>query len=204
MLLRNIFNSGSAAVAEQWDSSEMLSSPDSLKKQYLAQQPDSPSSPVSGELISTAVPSDIASAADHSSSSSSSSSPTAAKAALGPGARSGFAGGVPALDLAGASFGQLCNDGSQWTWANWRVKVYRWTLLCIKQVYLIWLAFMSVPTNHLMVRRLHAPVGGGGGGGGGCAVSGRGGVTRAGMRLLMFMCTCTGPVRLLDLVLAEG
>lgn len=167
MRLRNILN-GSAAVTEQWGSSEMLSSQDNLRnKHHLAQQPDSPSSPISGELISTAVPSDLSSAADHSSNSSTSSSPTAAKAAVGATAHSGLGRAAPAFDVAGASFEELCNDGSQWTWANWRVKVYRWTLLCIKQIYLIWLAFMSVPTNHLMVSFF----GGGGvlclGGGGG-------------------------------------
>jgi hypothetical protein len=30
------------------------------------------------------------------------------------------------------------------------VKLYRWTLLLLKEIYLFWLA-ASVPTNHLMV-----------------------------------------------------
>jgi hypothetical protein len=48
-------------------------------------------------------------------------------------------------------FESLCNDGSAWEWGNLRVKIYRWTILCIKQVYLIFMT-LSCPTNHLMVR----------------------------------------------------
>jgi hypothetical protein len=47
-------------------------------------------------------------------------------------------------------FDQLCNSGSAWTWSNFWVKLYRYTLLLTKQVYLIFMT-LSLRTNHLMV-----------------------------------------------------
>jgi hypothetical protein len=111
---------------------------DSIRKRLLS-EPDSPSA---AELISTAVPSDMAAAAD---------AAGAADGHFGP--RTGLTDSLDYKEFAGASFEELCNDGSRWTAANWGVKLYRWTLLITKQIYLIWLAVMSVPTNHLMVRR---------------------------------------------------
>jgi hypothetical protein len=49
-----------------------------------------------------------------------------------------------------AEFAQLCNEGWAWSWANLKVKIYRYTILVIKQVYLIFMT-LSLPTNHLMV-----------------------------------------------------
>ncbi|KAF6252543.1 hypothetical protein COO60DRAFT_516990 [Scenedesmus sp. NREL 46B-D3] len=48
-----------------------------------------------------------------------------------------------------AEFAELCHQGWAWTWANLRVKIYRFTILIIKQVYLIFMT-LSMPTNHLM------------------------------------------------------
>lgn len=150
MWARNIFSSSPAAVAaEEWshDGLGTKSGQDSLKRHLLSRQPGSPSSPVSGELIATAVPSDVAAAAD------SPVSQASAAAAAAYGLHSGLEGAHPSLDageLSEASFEELCNDGSAWTWANWTIKLYRWTVLWIKQLYLFFLAF-SVPTNHLMV-----------------------------------------------------
>lgn len=50
-----------------------------------------------------------------------------------------------------AEFGQLCNDGSAWTWSNFLVKLYRHTLGLLKQIYLMFMT-LSLRTNHLMVR----------------------------------------------------
>jgi hypothetical protein len=118
-------------------------------------EPVSPTS--SADLISTAVlPSDAAAAADLSPTAKQAAFQNAASTAAAAGGiqqqHSGLAGTQPNLDkeLAGSSFEQLCNDGAQWSWANWRVKLYRWTLLLLKEIYLFWLA-ASVPTNHLMV-----------------------------------------------------
>jgi hypothetical protein len=49
-----------------------------------------------------------------------------------------------------AEFDQLCNSGSAWTWSNFWVKLYRYTLLLTKQFYLIFMT-LSLRTNHLMV-----------------------------------------------------
>jgi hypothetical protein len=49
-----------------------------------------------------------------------------------------------------AEFAQLCNEGWAWSWSNLKVKIYRYTILVIKQVYLIFMT-LSLPTNHLMV-----------------------------------------------------
>lgn len=49
-----------------------------------------------------------------------------------------------------AEFDQICHQGWAWSWANLRVKIYRFTILIIKQVYLIFMT-LSLPTNHLMV-----------------------------------------------------
>jgi hypothetical protein len=57
-------------------------------------------------------------------------------------------------DFADTSFDLLCNNGAKWSWANWRVKLYRWTLLWPKAVYLAFLV-LSVPTNYLMVSFSH-------------------------------------------------
>lgn len=48
------------------------------------------------------------------------------------------------------SFAELCNTGSAWSWTNWLVKLYRYTLLVIKQVYLLFMT-LTLPTNQLMV-----------------------------------------------------
>lgn len=48
------------------------------------------------------------------------------------------------------AFDQLCNGGWALRWDNWKVKLYRWTILCIKQVYLIFMT-LSLPTNYLML-----------------------------------------------------
>uniref|UniRef100_A0A383WF02 S-adenosyl-L-methionine-dependent methyltransferase n=1 Tax=Tetradesmus obliquus TaxID=3088 RepID=A0A383WF02_TETOB len=49
-----------------------------------------------------------------------------------------------------AEFDQICHQGWAWSWANLRVKIYRFTILIIKQVYLIFMT-LSLPTNHLML-----------------------------------------------------
>jgi len=144
MLSRTIFSSGSPAVAEHWGQDGISTPQDSHKKRLLSREPDSP---LSGELISTAVPSDVAAAADE----------VQPVSADGITCHSGLTGASPGVHerLAGATFEQLCNDGSQWSWANWVTKLYRWTLLVIKEVYLI-LMTLSLPTNFLMVRVLQA------------------------------------------------
>ena len=150
MLMRNVFSSGSAAVAEQWSHDDISSNTqDSHKKRLLGTQPDSPAS---GELISTAVPADIAAAAD------AGPSPTAAAAAAQPARHTGLVGASAAAgeDLSDASFEQLCNDGSQWSWSNWQVKLYRWTPLWVKQIYLFVMT-LTLPTNFLMVSVTGAP-----------------------------------------------
>lgn len=48
------------------------------------------------------------------------------------------------------AFSKYCNEGWQWSWGNALVKIYRFTLLIIKQVYLLFMT-LSLPTNHLMV-----------------------------------------------------
>jgi hypothetical protein len=53
-------------------------------------------------------------------------------------------------DAEAAEFEQICNEGWGWTWSNLRVKIYRFTILIIKQIYLIFMT-LSLPTNHLMV-----------------------------------------------------
>lgn len=150
MLTRSAFSSGSAAVAEQWNSQDGISrqSQDSHKKRLLSREPDSPSS---GELIATAVPSDVAAAADAAAYASPVAAAAAAARAAGHSGLLGSSPGEEQEDLAGASFEQLCNDGSRWTWDNWGVKLYRWTLMCIKQLYLIFMT-LTLPTNFLMVR----------------------------------------------------
>lgn len=52
------------------------------------------------------------------------------------------------------TFSDFCNDGRAWTWTNLLVKINRWTVSMIKQVYLIFMT-LSLPTNHLMVSLLH-------------------------------------------------
>jgi hypothetical protein len=52
--------------------------------------------------------------------------------------------------LQDAEFDQLCNSGYAWTWSNFWVKLYRYTLLRTKQIYLIFMT-LSLRTNHLMV-----------------------------------------------------
>jgi hypothetical protein len=163
MFSRSVVSSVTAAVADTLrlrmkphSTSVLQESSSCSNAKYLVHcEPDSPT--CSTELISTAVlPSDAAAAADAFLSptvSQSAVQDAAAAAAAGTQQQhSGLCGAHPSLEaeLAGASFEQLCNDGSDWTWANWRVKLYRWTLLFIKEVYLFWLA-ASVPTNHLMV-----------------------------------------------------
>jgi hypothetical protein len=56
-----------------------------------------------------------------------------------------------------AEFAQLCNEGWAWSWSNLKVKIYRYTILVIKQVYLIFMT-LSLPTNHLMVSHFCAGV----------------------------------------------
>jgi hypothetical protein len=55
-------------------------------------------------------------------------------------------------DAEAAEFDQICNEGWAWTWSNLCVKIYRFTILIIKQIYLIFMT-LSLPTNHLMVRQ---------------------------------------------------
>jgi hypothetical protein len=52
--------------------------------------------------------------------------------------------------LQDATFDQLCNSGSAWTWSNCLVKLYRHTFGLLKQIYLIFMT-LSLRTNHLMV-----------------------------------------------------
>lgn len=136
MLTRNI--------AEPWGTGTQqpgsLETQGSIKKGLLSRQPDSPLSDAEG-FISTAIPSHVAAAAAADSHSSE----------VTP--HSGLSGSTPVYDaqLAKSSFEQLCHDGSAWSWRNWRVKVWRYTLMMTKQIYLVWLAILSVPTNHLMV-----------------------------------------------------
>lgn len=53
-----------------------------------------------------------------------------------------------------SAFNQLCNEGWAWSRKNLLVKIYRFTLLIIKQVYLLFMT-LSMPTNHLMVGLTH-------------------------------------------------
>lgn len=53
-------------------------------------------------------------------------------------------------DSAAAQFQVLCNDGSTWTWSNCWTKLMRFSVMVLKQIYLLFVT-MSLPTNHLMV-----------------------------------------------------
>eukprot|EP00878_Enallax_costatus_P004256 GHUV01004486.1.p1 GENE.GHUV01004486.1~~GHUV01004486.1.p1 ORF type:complete len:442 (+),score=110.56 GHUV01004486.1:1220-2545(+) len=59
-------------------------------------------------------------------------------------------------DLISSSFSELCNEGRTWSWSNAVVKIYRYTLLLIKQVYLLFMT-LSMPTNHLMLNMRTLP-----------------------------------------------
>lgn len=157
MFRRGIISSVTAAVVDTLGFSSKAQAQGSSREdcrdgKYLVHcEPSSPTH--SDEGLITTMPADAAAAADGLVSPKSAAAAVRAAAATGT-EHSGLEGAHPSLaaELAGASFEELCNDGSAWSWANWKVKVYRWTLLWIKQVYLIWLA-MSVPTNHIMVSR---------------------------------------------------
>jgi hypothetical protein len=47
-------------------------------------------------------------------------------------------------------FEQLCNGGWGWTWSNCLVKLNRYFLVFLKQIFILW-GSLSLPTNHLMV-----------------------------------------------------
>jgi hypothetical protein len=53
-------------------------------------------------------------------------------------------------DSAASQFQVLCNDGSTWTWSNCWTKLMRFSVMVLKQIYLLFVT-MSLPTNHLMV-----------------------------------------------------
>lgn len=164
MQLRSFFSAGPAVSADPWDSTQ--SQEESSLKKLLIPRPGSPTSPASsGELISTAVPADVSAASSEvtsssvggsstgSSSGSASCSPTRATLEAYQ-QHTGLTGRQPVVEVADASFEELCHGGffMRWTWSNWLVKLYRLTLLLIKQIYLFWLALpFSMPTNHVMV-----------------------------------------------------
>jgi hypothetical protein len=58
----------------------------------------------------------------------------------------------PLDDVPDVPFSQLCNGGLAVTRRNWLVKLWRYTIVPTKQLYLPWM-FTGLPTNYLMVRR---------------------------------------------------
>ncbi|GBF98456.1 S-adenosyl-L-methionine-dependent methyltransferase [Raphidocelis subcapitata] len=56
----------------------------------------------------------------------------------------------PLDDVPDVPFAQLCHDGTAVTARNWLVKLWRYTVVPTKQLYLPWM-FSGLPTNYLML-----------------------------------------------------
>lgn len=59
-------------------------------------------------------------------------------------------------DVADYPFSELCHDGRAITSKNWLIKLWRYTIVPTKQLYLPWM-FKKMPTNYLMVIGREAP-----------------------------------------------
>ncbi|GBF98146.1 K(+) efflux antiporter chloroplastic-like [Raphidocelis subcapitata] len=75
----------------------------------------------------------------------------AASAARAPASDGAGAGGEELLDaVPDVPFDELCHSGAALTARNWLVKLWRYTVVPTKQLYLPWM-FSGMPTNYLML-----------------------------------------------------
>jgi hypothetical protein len=63
-------------------------------------------------------------------------------------------------DVPDAPFEALCHNGAALTPRNWLIKLWRYTIVPTKELYLPWM-FSGLPTNYLMVGGGGSGVGGG-------------------------------------------